>query len=402
MTGKLYYGDCLTVMEEMPGQSVDLIYLDPPFNSNRNYNSIYKDETGRELPDQIDAFCDMWELDAATLNGINHMPVLVKEAGIDDDVATFWRFWMNALRNTQPQLLAYLFYMMMRLLEMKRLMKPHASIYLHCDQTASHYIKILMDGIFGHDQFRNDVVWRRATSHNDGKQFGRITDHILFYTKAGRWTWNGDAVAVPRTDEEVVRDYPSDDDDGRGRYRSSDLTPAGQRPSGESSIAWRDYDVDARGRHWSPPRQGEYAAFIEREFIPGYRSVDSIHERLDALDEAGLIRHPVSGFWPGLKRYAKADTGKPPQNITLNPTGFTNYNVGKGEHMGFQTQKPLGLLDRSSRSPVIQGTWCSIHSVVVQPRWKLRIVSAGNGSASTLLSTRSSELPESGCEIGWG
>ena len=124
------------------------------------------------------------------------------------------------------------------------------------------------------------------------------------------------------------------------------MTAAGRRPSGESSIAWRDYDIDSRGRHWSPPRGGDYAAFIEREFIPGYRSIEGVHERLDALDAAGLIRHPVRGFWPGLKRYAKADTGKPPQNIILNPVGFTNYNVGKGEHLGYPTQKPLGLLEQ--------------------------------------------------------
>ncbi len=112
---RLYYGDCLTVMQNMPHESVDLIYLDPPFNSNRDYNAIYKDETGRLLPDQIDAFCDTWTLDEDRERAIRDMPVLMRNVGIDDDVAEFWRLWMKALRNTNPRLLAYLSYMAQRL-----------------------------------------------------------------------------------------------------------------------------------------------------------------------------------------------------------------------------------------------------------------------------------------------
>ena len=99
---RLYFGDCLTVMQEhMNLGSVDLIYLDPPFNSNRDYNAIYKDETGRPLPDQIDAFCDLWEMDDERERVLRMMPVLMREAGIDDQAAEFWRLWMNALRHTQ-------------------------------------------------------------------------------------------------------------------------------------------------------------------------------------------------------------------------------------------------------------------------------------------------------------
>ena len=105
---RLYYGDCLTIISEWPSQCVDLIYLDPPFNSNRQYNAIYKDETGRPLPDQIEAFCDMWELDPERERAIRTMPVLMREAGIDDAITEFWRLWMQALRGTQPRLLAYL------------------------------------------------------------------------------------------------------------------------------------------------------------------------------------------------------------------------------------------------------------------------------------------------------
>ena len=121
---RLYYGDCLTIMQEMRAGSVDLIYLDPPFNSNREYNAIYKDETGRPLPDQIEAFCDLWTLDEERQRVIRHMPVMLREAGIDDETTQFWKLWMNALRNTQPRLLAYLSYMVERLLQMKSILKP--------------------------------------------------------------------------------------------------------------------------------------------------------------------------------------------------------------------------------------------------------------------------------------
>ena len=120
---RLYYGDCLTIMQDWPLHSVDLIYLDPPFNSNRQYNSIYKDETGRPLPDQIEAFCDMWELDDERERAIRTMPVLMRESGLDDSVAELWKLWMQALRGTQPRLLAYLSYMAQRLLIMKRILK---------------------------------------------------------------------------------------------------------------------------------------------------------------------------------------------------------------------------------------------------------------------------------------
>jgi site-specific DNA-methyltransferase (adenine-specific) len=112
-----------------------------------------------------------------------------------------------------------------------------------------------------------------------------------------------------------------------------------------STTPWKGYDVYARGRCWSPPKTGAYAEYIERHFIPGYRSIEGVQERLDALDAAGLIHHPTTGVWPGLKRYADSDRGNPPQSLVLEPTGFTNYNKGK-EWVGYPTQKPLALLER--------------------------------------------------------
>ena len=188
---KLYYGDCLTIMQDMPLGSVDLIYLDPPFNSNRGYNAIYKDKTGRPLPDQIEAFCDLWELNEERERAIKHMPVLMRESGVDDDVAQFWKVWCNALRNTNPRLLAYLSYMTERLLPMRGILKPTGSIYLHCDPTASHYIKVMMDGIFGHGNFLNEVVWSYRTGGVSKKWFGRKHDILLYYaSKSGKHTFH--------------------------------------------------------------------------------------------------------------------------------------------------------------------------------------------------------------------
>jgi len=202
---RLYYGDNLTIMQDWPLAYVDLIYLDPPFNSNRQYNAIYKDETGRPLPDQIEAFCDMWELDADREREIRAMPVLMRESGIDDATVEFWRLWMRALRDTHPRLLAYLSYMAQRLLIMHRILKPTGSLYLHCDPTASHYIKALLDAIFGHQNFRNEIIWHYPGWNARLKHhFNSRHDSLLYYSKSKSPTFN--SYAEPWADEdEYVR-----------------------------------------------------------------------------------------------------------------------------------------------------------------------------------------------------
>jgi len=187
---RLYYGDCLEIMNGMKLSSVDLIYLDPPFNSNRSYNAIYKDKTGMPLPEQVEAFCDIWVLNEERERAIRAMPVLMRDAGIDDSAAALWKLWMNALRNTQPQLLAYLSYMSERLIVMKGIMKPTASIYFHCDPTASHYIKSLMDAIFGHQNFQNEIIWHYRRWTGKAKRFQRLHDVILFYSKSDKYKFN--------------------------------------------------------------------------------------------------------------------------------------------------------------------------------------------------------------------
>ena len=198
----LYYGDCLTIMRErMTADSVDLIYLDPPFNSKRDYNAIYKDETGRPLPDQIEAFNDTWVLDAERMSIIRNMPKLLRQHEVDGHTADFLAGFMSGLANTQPDMAAYLAYMAARLVWMKRVLKPTGSIYLHCDPTASHYIKIVMDAIFGHKNFRNEIVWAYTGPGSPRmRQFNRKHDTILWYAKGKTWTFNRDDVRIPYKD----------------------------------------------------------------------------------------------------------------------------------------------------------------------------------------------------------
>ena len=346
---KLYYGDCLTIMSEWPSYCVDLIYLDPPFNSNRQYNAIYKDETGRPLPDQIDAFCDMWELDAERERAIRTMPVLMRENGIDDSVVEFWRLWMRALRDTQPRLLAYLSYMAERLLIMRRVLKPTGSLYLHCDPTASHYIKTLMDAIFGHANFRNEIIWQRTSAHSGARRWGPIHDTLLFYTGSNNYIWNRTYQEHDSTYTERFYRYS----DQYGKYRVGDLTGSGIR-QGDSGKPWRDVNPTDVGRHWAVPSRGLPAHFKRPT---GYDQL-SIQERLDALDAANLIHWPVRGSTPGFKRYLETSPGSLIQDMI-----WDIRPVSGNEDMGYDTQKPRALLERiiaasSNQGDVVLDPFC--------------------------------------------
>jgi len=181
---QLLYGDNLTIMRTMPNACVDLIYLDPPWNSKKNYNLIYKKLTGQPVPEQEEAFCDTWEMDTEKEEMARRMPIVLRDYGVDEDLVLFWKAWIDALRHTQPKLLAYLVYMSYRLFEMKRILKSTGSLYLHCDPTVSHYIKVIMDGVFGHKNFRNEIIWH-YTSGGAGKRiFAKKHNVILFYSKS--------------------------------------------------------------------------------------------------------------------------------------------------------------------------------------------------------------------------
>ncbi|MCY4287909.1 MAG: DNA methyltransferase [Aestuariivita sp.] len=335
---RLYYGDCLTVMQSMNLASVDLIYLDPPFNSQRDYNAIYKDETGRPLPDQIDAFCDQWTLDEETERAIRQQPVLMRENGIDDAVAEFWRLWMQALRNTNPRLLAYLTYMVQRLLPMRGLLKPTGSLYLHCDPTAGHYIKVLLDAIFGHKNFRNEITWKRTNAHPLSiRKFDAITDSIFFYTNSSKYTFNGDF--MPMTEAQVDELYKVRDQ--RGRYSSTDLT--GGKKGGPEAYKPLKGVLPSTGRAWAPPTLDKLPNWAQQELGDEYTKLNQL-EKCYALDDIGLIHWTKRGR-PRFKRYLEGPAEQ------LVPSLWTDITPALGdERLGYDTQKPLALLERIIRA----------------------------------------------------
>lgn len=344
----LYYGDNLTRMQHMGKHSVDLIYLDPPFNSKQTYNLIYKNMTGMPVPDQAEAFCDTWEMDAEKEELAKRMPILMREHGVQDYYVEFWRLWINALRHTQPHLLAYLIYMVQRLLHMKSILRPTGSIYLHCDPTASHYIKIMMDGIFGHENFQNEIIWKRTSAHSSAKRYGPVHDTLLFYTLGDKFTWN--PIYGEYDQQYVDAFYTHKDSTGRA-WRRSDLTGAGIR-HGETGLPWRGIDITAKGRHWA--------------YVPS---------TLEEMDKAGKLHWPQkSGGMPMLKRFLDEQRGVPLQDVWTDIKPIHNVS---SERLGYPTQKPIALLDRiiqasSNKGDVVFDPFCgcgtTIYSAVKNER----------------------------------
>ena len=333
----LFYGDCLTIMrEKMNRQSVDLVYLDPPFNSNEDYNSIYADETGRPLPDQVEAYTDTWVLDADAMRTIREMPKMLSEHSINGHGATFLSNFLSGLAQLQPDMAAYLAYMTERLVWIKRVLKPTASLYLHCDSTAGHYLKIVLDVIFGVQGYRNEIVWKRTWAHNDPKRFGRITDAIYYYNVSNRYVWNTQYAEY--SDEYIQKFYRFEDE--RGRYRLVTLT--GPKVSaGDSGSAWRGYSPTTSGRSWSVPKR------IVRNLGGDEALSWSIKQRLDLLDEHDYIYWPPKGNVPQFKQYLHEMPGAPVQNLW---TDIDRLSPQSKERLGYPTQKPLALLDRIIRA----------------------------------------------------
>ena len=326
---RLYYGDCLTVMQDMVLGSVDLIYLDPPFNSSRDYNAIYKDETGRLLPDQVEAFCDTWTLDEESERAIRQMPVLMREAGLADEVAEFWRLWMNALRRTNQPLLAYLSYMVQRLLPMKGILKPTGSIYLHCDPTASHYVKVMMDSIFGHDHFQNEIIWRRYDrpigSQHKARRYGRSSDTILFYSKGKRQTFNAHEIQTPLSQDEIEKRFSSVDD--KGRFMSGPLLRS--------------------------PSMGDRLnlVFEFQGYTPGPFGWRMGREKLQEIYDRGDFYFTSKGV-PRRKFRPGDEPGEIIDNVWTDIAALGSQDQ---ERLGYATQKPVALLDRIIKASSNEG-----------------------------------------------
>lgn len=354
---RLYYGDNLDVLREhIPTESVDLIYLDPPFNSNRSYNVLFKTQTGTESQAQIEAFDDTWHWSQqaekqylALLGG--GAPAQVAEA-------------VEAMRHLlgTSDVLAYLVMMTARLVELHRVLKPTGSLYLHCDPTASHYLKIVLDAIFGPTNFRSEITWKRTTAHNSAKRYGPVHDVLLYYAQdAGAETWNQQ---YQDYDEDYVASKYRYTDDATGlKFRLSDLTGPGVR-TGASGTAWRDYNPTSGGRHWQPP---SYCYWKYEQITGSDLAQFPLIERLDELDRIGLIHWPKKvGGKPEHKRFLGDMAGVALQDVW---TDIDPINARAAERLGYPTQKPLALLERiisasSNEGDVILDPFCGCGTAV--------------------------------------
>ena len=229
---------------------------------------------------------------------------------------------------------------------MKSILRPTGSIYLHCDPTASHYIKIMMDGIFGHENFQNEIIWKRTSAHSGAKRYGPIHDVILFYTASASFTWN--AVYGPYDQKYIDAFFTHKDNSGR-RWRRTDLTGRGTR-KGNSGLPWRGFDPTERGRHWQPPSYfyEKYQALTGSD-LAQYPLI----ERLDHLDEIGLIHWPAkTDGVPQGKRLLEDAKGIPLQDVW---TDITPIHSISSERLGYPTQKPIALLDRILQASTNKG-----------------------------------------------
>jgi site-specific DNA-methyltransferase (adenine-specific) len=236
MTNALYYGDNLAVLREsIKDESVDLIYLDPPFNSNASYNVLFKAPSGEGSQAQIEAFEDTWHWNESAERAFDEVVT-----GLHSDASIMLRAMRSALG--ENDMMAYLAMMAVRLIELHRTLKTTGSLYLHCDPTASHYLKVLIDAIFGAERFINEIVWKRYGAHNDvgqgSQHFGRVQDTILFYSKSRVRSWN--QLYTPQTAEYIAERFTYKDSDER-LYTDTPLTGPGGAEKGNPVYEWNGH-----------------------------------------------------------------------------------------------------------------------------------------------------------------
>jgi DNA modification methylase len=318
-TNQLYYGDNLDVLRQyIPDASVDLIYLDPPFNSNRGYNVIFarRDKVQDANTAQIQAFDDTWRWTAATED--QYTQFVSVAPGRTADAMSAFRTLLG-----ENDAMAYLVNMGPRLQELHRVLKPSGSLYLHCDPTMSHYLKILLDSIFGARFFRGEITWERTTTHNDAKRWSPNADIILYYGKTDSVTWN--AAYTEHDADYLSSKYRYQDADGRV-YRLDNITSPNPRPN--LTYEWLGHEPPPNGWRYSLAKMTE-------------------------LHEAGLIWYPdVKTKRPQLKRYLDEQKGNVVGNIW---TDISPINSRAAERLGYPTQKPLTLLERIIRASSNEG-----------------------------------------------
>jgi len=311
---RLFYGDNLHVLREhVASESVDLVYLDPPFNSNRSYNVLFKEKSGDESPAQIEAFGDTWtwshETESLYIDMMNGSASnKVKDA-------------LEAMRKLlgDNDVLAYLVMITARLVELHRVLKSTGSLYLHCDPTASHYLKVMLDATFDAENFRSEIIWKRYGAHSNSRGFGSIHDVILYYTKSRSAPFN--KLYQPHDPEYVTKRYRMQDANGR-LFREQTLV----NPAVRSNLQY-NYTALNGVTYPFPPN--------------GWKCSP---ERMRELDEQGRLLYPSKpGGMLRVKNYLDEMQGMPVQDLWTD-VGYIGST--SPERLGYPTQKPIALLER--------------------------------------------------------
>jgi site-specific DNA-methyltransferase (adenine-specific) len=314
---RLFYGDNLEVLSRyIKDESVDLVYLDPPFNSQQDYNVLFAERDGKRSASQIMAFEDTWEWNSESERVYEEV---VDAGGRVSDVMLAFHTFLGG-----SDMMAYLAMMAPRLIELRRVMKKSASIYLHCDPTASHYLKLLMDAIFGPENFRNEIIWKRTNTHSDAKRWSPVSDTLLYYFKGdNNPTWN--PIYLPHSEEHIASKYRQRDAAGRA-YTLSDMTSPKARPN--MMYEWKGFKSPALGWRYS-------------------------RETMAELDRQGRIWYPSDKCKrPRLKRYLDEMSGVLMGNVW---TDINPINSQAQERLGYPTQKPEALLERIIRASSNEG-----------------------------------------------
>ena len=349
MTNRLYYGDNLEILgNEIADGSVDLIYLDPPFNSNATYNILFRAPDGEQSQAQIEAFEDTWHWTETAEDA--YWQVL---HGKNSEVARM----LTAMRGFlgENDMMAYLAMMAVRLIELHRVLKPTGSLYLHCDPTASHYLKILLDAVFGKDKFVSEVIWKRTFAHGSAKRWAPIHDVVFLFTKTNLRVWSNPRIAHDAS--YIEKHFNLVDDETGRRFSPITLTGSGTR-TGKSGEPWHGIDPTDSGRHWALPTK-----ILERLGVTS----GTVQERLDKLDEAGYVYWPKKeGGKPRLKHFLDSLDGVAPSDIWTDIPPLSSHSK---ERLGYPTQKPVALLERiisssSNEGDVVLDPFCGCGTTV--------------------------------------
>lgn len=305
---QLFFGDNLAVLPEYIGDEVvDLVYLDPPFNSKRSYNRIFKHVDGTPAAAQIKAFDDTWHWNLTS-------EITFKRTVESGGPVSRLLLALRDVLDTND-VLAYLTMMAPRLLELHRVLKRSGTIYLHCDPTASHYLKLMMDAVFGPENMLNELIWKRTETKGDARRkFGALHDTILIYAKSNQYKFN--PVYAIKTDDYIGR-FRLDDHDGRGAYRIAPLDSPNPRPN---------------------------LTYEYKGFLPPAKGWRVSREVMEELDTQGRLAFPKTKTGRiGRKHYLSEQDGAKVGDVW---TDIRPVQASSAERIGYPTQKPLALLER--------------------------------------------------------